>query len=293
MKKLLHEPLLHFLLIGAGLFLIFGLTRPPAGNAPNRIVVDAGQVEQLTANFTRTWMRPPTGTELAGLIDNYIRDEVYYREALTMGLDQNDPLIRRRMRQKMEFIFEDLSTASVPSDQVLTDFLKQHADRFYLEPRISFRQVYLNPDKRRNLEADASRMLADLQAGAAPETLGDPTLVGYTFHLASQSMIRRTFGKAFGQEVSILAQGKWTGPLYSGVGAHLVFISERQEGRLPDLSEIRDRVENEWLARHRREQKARAYAKLLEGYQVVIEPSNTKENSPGTAMAAPSQEVGP
>jgi len=293
MKKILHEPLLHFLLIGAALFLIFGLTRAPAGNAPNRIVVDAGQVELLTANFKRTWMRPPTETELAGLIENYVQTEVYYREALSIGLDQKDPLIRRRMRQKLEFILEDISAASEPSEQVLTDFLEQHADRFYLEPRVSFRQIYLNPDKRRDLEADASQVLADLQAGEAPQTLGDPTLMGYDFTMASQSMVRRSFGEAFGHEIFKLAPGQWSGPLFSGVGAHLVFISERREGRLPDLSEIRAQVESEWLARHRREQKARAYAKLLEGYEVVIEPAMTKEDGPGTAMAATPAEAGP
>ncbi|MGD8702370.1 MAG: hypothetical protein PVH26_08020, partial [Desulfosarcina sp.] len=156
------EPLAHFLVIGAGLFLLFGVTRGPTPDSPRRIVVDAGQVAQLTAQFQRTWMRPPTDAELAGLIDNHVRNEVFYREALAMGLDQDDPLIRRRMRQKMEFILEDLSAASEPDEQALRLFLNENADRFRLEPQVAFHQVYLNPDKHGRLEARAAQVLEDL-----------------------------------------------------------------------------------------------------------------------------------
>ena len=114
-KHLWREPLVHFLLIGAALFVLFDMTQEQGGEAPNRIVVSSGQVEQLAAQFKRTWMRPPTQDELAALVENHVREEVFYREALAMGLDQNDPLIRRRMRQKLEFILEDLSAGSSDS----------------------------------------------------------------------------------------------------------------------------------------------------------------------------------
>jgi hypothetical protein len=282
---LLREPLFHFLLIGASLFLIFGLIKVPGENKSNRIVVDAGQVEQLAATFKRTWMRPPTGTELSGLIENHVRDELYYREALAMGLDQGDPLIRRRMRQKLEFILEDLSSASEPNDQVLTKFLEQHADRFLSEPRFSFRQIYLNPDKRPYLNSDAAKMLANLQAGADPEKLGDPFLMGYTFEMTPQSVISRLFGDSFAEDIAVLVPGKWTGPLYSGVGSHLVLVTERKEGRLPKLAEVRDQVEREWLVQHRRELKNIAYQKIRQGYEVIIEPKTTGKPA-GKAMAA-------
>lgn len=108
-RKLWREPLVHFLLIGAALFVFYDQTREQGSEAPNRIVMSSGEVEQLAANFKRTWMRPPTETELSALIENYVREEVFYREALAMGLDQSDPVVRQRMRSKLEFILEDLS----------------------------------------------------------------------------------------------------------------------------------------------------------------------------------------
>jgi hypothetical protein len=286
LRKAMREPLVHFLLIGAGLFLMFSFMNGSAGEKPNRIVVSPGQVEQLAANFSRTWMRPPTEDEIAGLVREHVRDEVYYREALSMGLDQNDLLIRRRMRQKMEFILEDLTSENEPNDQVLMAFLQQHPDEFRQEPWVSFRQVYLNPDNRPNLEADAGIMLADLRAGAKPETLGDPTLVGYEFRPAPQSAIARSFGNAFAHEIVELEPGVWTGPLYSALGGHLVLVTDRRKERLPALAEIRAEVEREYLVQRRRELKDMAYRKILEGYEVVMEQSMVPNYGSGTAAAA-------
>jgi len=285
LKHVWREPLVHFLVLGTVLFLAFGLTQERGGKAPNRILVDASQVAQLAAQFSRTWLRPPTQAELTGLIESHVRDEVYYREALAMGLDQNDPLIRRRMRQKLEFILEDL-TAEEPRDEVLSAFLRQHPDGFQVEPQVSLRQLYLNPDRRRDLDGDATKMLQSLRAGAAPESVGDPTLIPYEFTLATQSEIARSFGEAFAQNVVELAPGAWNGPIHSGLGAHLVLVTERKEGRLPELSEVRSQVEREYLAQRRQELKDMAYRKLREGYEVIVEPSVTPEGTAGDAVAA-------
>ena len=285
MKLVWREPLVHFLALGAALFLVFGLTQETGGKGPKQILVDADQVEQLAAQFSRTWLRPPTEEELASLIESHVRDEVYYREALAMGLDQNDPMIRRRMRQKLEFLLEDL-TAEEPGDEVLATFLQEHRDEFQVEPRVSFRQLYLNPDRRRDLEGDAQMMLQRLRAGEAPESVGDPTLVQYELTLATQSEIARSFGEAFAQDVVALAPGAWTGPIHSGLGAHLVLVTERREGRLPELAEVRNRVAAEYLAQRRQELKDMAYRKLREGYEVIIEPATTSKDAAGTALAA-------
>jgi hypothetical protein len=281
MKTLWREPLVHFLMIGAGLFLLFGLTRDPDTNAVSRIVVSPGRIEQLAANFERTWMRPPTEAEVTGLISEFVRDEVYYREALALGLDKDDPLIRRRMRQKLEFALEDLSAEEAPSDEVLLDFLQQHQDRFTIKARVAFEQLYLNPDNHQNLKADAESILASLRAEAAPEGLGDPIMIGQKFALATQSEISRQFGGAFALEVFALNSEDWSGPLYSGLGVHLVRVTARQEGRLLTLAEIRDRIEREWQAQRRKEFKDKAYQKLLEGYEVVIEPPLASNTSTG------------
>ena len=288
MKKFWREPLVHFLLIGAGLFLVFDLTQDERPDAASRILVDPSQVEQLSAQFKRTWLRPPTEAELAGLIESYVRDEVYYREALAMGLDQDDPQVRRRMRLKLEFLLEDLTAAEPPDDEVLSAYLQQHPDRFRIEPRLTFRQVYLNPDRRPDLDVDAERILAELRAGVAPDTFGDRSMLPDEQTAVSATEIARAFGKTFAQEVVALEPGAWSGPLYSGLGAHLVLVSGRTEARLPALAEVRAEVEREYLAQRRQQLKDLAYSKLREGYEVIIEPATAPVDpvNPAGAVAA-------
>ena len=277
MKRLLREPLLLFIVIGLGFFMLRIWITNSTEPETKRITVSTDQVEQMSSEFNLTWMRPPTESEMEGIINDFVRNEVYYREALALGLDKNDLVVRRRLRQKMELIMDDLNAVGVPSDQVLTTFLQEHADIFQLEPQVSFEQVYLSPDLHLDMEADAKNMLASLRAGAAPETLSDPTLVGYEYTLATQSEIARFFGNAFARQVVELEPGVWLGPLYSGLGGQLVRVSERRDGRLPALAEVREQVEREWLALKRKELKNAAYGKLLEGYEVVIERAEDKE----------------
>jgi hypothetical protein len=285
-KRLIHEPLVHFLLIGAGLFLLFGLTRESGNDATKRIVISPSQVEQLAAQFKRTWLRQPTEEELAGLIESYVRDEVYYREAMAMGLDRNDPQVRMRMRMKLEFLLEDLTAEEAPDDEVLTAYLREHANKFSEETRVSFRQVFLNPSKHPDFEVDAKRTLEQLLAGAAPESVGDQTLLPYEYRLATQDVIARSFGEVFADDVATKAPGDWTGPIYSRLGIHLVKVSERVDGRLPELLEVRAQVERDYQAERRQELKDKAYTRLLEGYDVVIRKRTDEKSNPGEAVAA-------
>jgi len=289
MKILMREPLVHFLLVGASLFLLYQMMQTPDGNTPNRIVVDTSQVEQLVAQFKRTWMRGPTEDELALLIESHVRDEVYYREALAMGLDKDDPQVRKRMRMKLEFLLEDL-TAEEPDDEALSTFLQQHSDKYRTEPQVSFRQLYLNPDKHQDFTADAQSMLARLEQGVAPDSVGDVTMVPFEYTLVTQSEIVSAFGEDFALDVVKLAPGDWTGPLYSGLGGHLVKVTERIEGYLPELAEVRAQVERDYLAQRRQELKDMVYQKLRAGYQVVIQPPAIAEDpltkSTGGAVAA-------
>jgi hypothetical protein len=276
-SRLLREPLLHFLFIGAALFLYYDIVGEGDGEAPpKRILVNSGQVAQLAANFERTRMRQPTQDELDAMIESHVREEIFYREAMAMGLDQNDPMVRRRMRMKLEFMLEDLSGQDA-SDEVLSDFLKQNPDRFRDEAQITFRQVYLDPDRRPDLENDAAQLLSRLNGGSDPEALGDRTLVPRNYQLAPQSVIARDFGDAFAREVASLPAGEWIGPVYSPFGAHLVKIDARIDTRLPELAEIRDEVLREYLAEKREQQKNLAYEKLREDYEVTVEPLNTGE----------------
>jgi len=280
-KRFWREPLVHFLVIGAALFVFYDLTREQGSEAPNRIVVSSGQVEQLAANFERTWMREPAEAELAALVENHVREEVFYREALAMGLDQNDPLVRRRMRMKLEFILEDLSAEEV-SDEALAAFLKENSDRYRAQPQLSFEQVYLNPDRRPNIAADAKTIMARLNEGAAPESLGDPTLLPYAYTLATQNEIERALGEQFARDVVGLAPGDdWIGPVDSAFGVHLLKVSDRVDARLPELAEIRANVERDYLSQRRDELKSLAYEKLSAGYEVTIESSERGQGSGG------------
>jgi hypothetical protein len=276
LKALIKEPLFHFLLIGAVLFTAFGLKQDGNDEATNRILVNAGQINQLSAQFERTRLRPPTEPEMARLIEGFIRDEVYYREARAMGLDQDDPVVRQRMRLKLEFLLEDLATEATPDGAQLTEFMQRNPDRFRKEPRLSFTQVYLNPDKRPDLAADAVEILVRLNGGAPPENEGDRTLIEPEYRLAAQFEISRIFGAEFAQQLVGLEPGDWTGPIISGYGGHLVKISAKQAGRFPDLSEIRKQVEQEYLVEQRRNLKNATYLKLREGYEIAIETGSSQ-----------------
>ena len=205
MRKLLREPLLHFLLIGIGLFLLFELLRGGDTGAPRDIVVTEARVEALAQSFATTWMRPPTPQEITGLVDDYIAEEIYYREAIAMGLDQDDTVIRRRLRQTMEFILEDAVATAEPTDAQLQEFLTTHPEKFFEPSQLSFRQVYLNTEERgEQARVQAEQLLTELQAGRSPADLaaaGDPTLLPADMQSASPQLIADTFGSDFAAQV--------------------------------------------------------------------------------------------
>ena len=282
--RVLREPLVHFLLIGIGLFGLYSLVQPAVEDDLNRIVITSSQKDQITAQFSRTWMRPPTEDEYNSMIESYVRDEVYYREAIALGLDKDDMQIRQRMRQKLDFILEDLVVEEV-NDKTLLLFLEQHPEKFSQQTQTSFEQLYLNPDKHKDLAADAAMMLQNLRDGAIPQTLTDPTMLPYAYRLLTPSEIARQLGDKFALEVQALVPDEWAGPIYSGLGGHLVKITEQIPSSLPELAEVRSEVEREYHTQRRQQQKDIAYQKMLEGYEVVIEQT-TKGKSANKSVAS-------
>lgn len=275
-KRMLKEPLLHFLLLGAGLFVVYSLMqKPDGGGEPGEIVVTQGQIEHLASGFAKTWQRPPTPAEMTGLVRDRIREEVYYREAMAMGLDKDDTIIRRRLRQKMEFISEDIAAQAEPTRVELNAYLQAHPEKFLTEPRFSFSQVYLNPEKHGdNLASDAAQILVQLnqaESKADPATLSDAFMLGQQFTTVRSSEVANLFGKSFAAKLDELISGQWQGPVESGYGMHLVRISERTEGRLPSLEEVRDLVQQEWAHSRRLEANEQFYQDLLKRYTVTIE----------------------
>lgn len=275
MKRILREPLLHFLLLGAAIFAAYGAVSKRIGDEPGKIIVTQGQVASTVMGFTRTWQRPPTREELEGLIRDQVREEVYYREAMALGLDKDDTIIRRRLRQKMEFVTDDVVAQAQPTDAELNAYLEAHPDQFRAQ-LLTFSQVYLNPEKHgENLARDAAQLLAQLrQAGGKADVspLGDSFLLDHKFEALPASEVGKLFGEEFAAKLGRLSPGQWQGPVKSGYGVHLVFVAERTDGRLPALAEVRDAVRREWDNARRLETNEKRYEAMLKRYVVTIEP---------------------
>jgi hypothetical protein len=274
MTRLLSEPLVHFLLIGAALFTAFSAVSGRDTTPPNAIVVSAGKVEQLASLFERTWQRPPAPEELGGLITEFVREEAAYREGMALGLDRDDAIIRRRVRQKLQFVAEDLTSAAEPSDDDLAAFLVSHPDDYRLGARLSFRQVYLSPERRGDaLAGDARDLLRALEGGSSIDAgaIGDRTLLDHAYEDISISDVADRFGTEFAASVEGLAVGAWAGPIASAYGAHLVRVDAREEGRVRALSEVREQVRRDWEFEMRRQATDAFYRALVDRYDVVIE----------------------
>ena len=274
MKHILREPLVHFLLLGAALFGFYAAVNKNKATSQEDIVVSAGQIEHMVTTFARTWQRPPTTEEVKGLIDQYVREEMLSREAIKLGLEQNDTVIRRRLQQKMEFIAEDLAAAE-PTDADLAGYLAKHPDAFRQDQQLTFRHIYLNPEKHgEQLDAVANKLLADLKskdAQAGISTLGDPTLLDPAFRDEPQRRVEATFGSAFAGRLATLPVGEWSGPVISEFGTHLVFVEQRREGRVPMLDEVRPQVRREWDNTRRMEANRKFLEELLKQYEVRID----------------------
>jgi hypothetical protein len=252
-----------------------------AGAPDRRIVVNAADVAQLGELWLKRWGRPPTPEELDSLVDSRVREEVLYRHALALGLDRDDTVVRRRLAQKIEFLFQDLSELVQPSPQDLAGYLAAHEDRFREPERLTFSHVYVSRDRRGEAaEAEAERILAELRQASpdgAHAGYGDPLALPSRYSDVDHAGIARAFGTDFADRVVELEAGAWHGPLESAYGVHLVFVQTRSESRLPGLAEIEAEVRSEWSAARRRETNEAAFAKLLESYEVVVEPLRPAE----------------
>ena len=288
----LREPLVHFLAIGALLFLVFNW-RGGGGPGSTRIVITPGQIDSMIAGFGRTWQRPPTEEELKGLVDDYVREEMATREAMAMGLDRDDTIIRRRLRQKLEFLAEDTIDATPPTDAELQAWLDQHAETFRIEPEVAFRQVYLSPDRRgAAVDEDARALLAQLSAAGPSveiDAAGDSLMLPREVERSTRADVARQFGEEFADAILKVEPGRWAGPIRSGYGLHLVWVRERREGHLPGLADVRPAVEREFLADRRRRELNAMYERMLERYRVTVEqrvPPQSADASAGTPRGA-------
>lgn len=271
MMKLIKEPFIHFVLLGAALFWLYSqVNESDSEPDDNQIVISAGRIDQMTRIFYKTWQRQPSPQELKGLIDDYVLEEIYYRQAKAMGIDQDDTMIRRRLRQKLEFLSDDVAAMVKPTDEDLTVYLEEHPQKFRQDASYSFEQIYYNPKLHgEDLKKMVAGRLAWVQKGE--ELRGDRTMLPPSFELASSRVIDSTFGVGFAQSLSQLSVGQWQGPVESSFGVHLVKIEQRVDGRIPDVEEIKPALEREWANDKRMAVRKEVNERMLKGYEVVIE----------------------
>ena len=276
MRRLLQEPLLHFLILGALLFGLYSLLQGRAPKPATEIVVSRGQVQSLQAQFQRTRQRAPTSEELQGLVESWVREEIFYREGLAMGLDRDDPIVRRRVAQKLEFI-ADGASPTPPTAAELQAWLDAHADKYQIEPRYTLRQIYFDVARHgEKLDAAVAAVAAvrrALDAGQTPA--GDPTLLPPALEKARASEVTRVFGKEFADALKALPINTWQGPLRSGFGVHLVRLSAIEAGRRATLDEARAEVERDLLHARTAQSNAAHYEKLRARYTVRIDSIGT------------------
>jgi peptidyl-prolyl cis-trans isomerase C len=304
LRRWLGEPLLHFLLIGAALFAAYAaLNRNPDDQKDQRrIVITADDLSQMTIATLAQGRSAPTIEQMRNLLEAKIREEVLYREALSMGLDKGDVIVKRRMLQKMDFLAEDLSDLREPSREELQAWFKNNAQRFVYPPRISFRHLYFSFDKHGAKTADAAaRALKEIVGKPAdsPEAaaLADPFMFRDYYADRSPDQVGTEFGGKFERSVFDLKPGSWLGPLESGFGWHLVFVDSLTPGRVPEFAEVESEVKSEWIKDQRAEFKRKAYEAMKTRYEIVLPAERAIEaacsgnptKGPGTNSTPPNE----
>ncbi len=275
-RSLWREPLLHFLLIGLLLFLLYDLVAPPSQEG-SRITVDQAAIATLAQQFTATWSRAPTTSEMDELIKAYVRDEVMFREGVALGLAKDDAVIKRRVRQKLEVLAEEEGGTGAPTDAQLGAYLSENADKFRRPAVLSLQQVLFDPDELGNeLESTLAAALVALNQGDNPQTHGKGSLLPSRLEARPLDLVAREFGPDFANALSDAPLGQWFGPVPSAFGVHLVRIGERKPGYLPSLEESRKQVASEWESDRRKAAVEANYQRLLQDYEVVIDAGNTE-----------------
>jgi peptidyl-prolyl cis-trans isomerase C len=267
LKITLREPLVHFFMAGALIFLLFPGSSDDVD--ARRITVSEAQVTRLATIWAQTWQRPPSPQELDGLIRDFIKEEVYYREGLRLGLDSDDAIVRRRIRAKMETIATSEAEVRTPDDQILRDWINRNPARYASNPAYSFDHVYVS-GQGEDAQARAAALLPQLPLSDAAD-LGDPISLPRSFEATSKAEVARQFGDAFAGALATQPVGRWAGPVTSGFGLHLVHVRSVTPGATAPFATVRQQAENDWRSETRAAREAKAYQSLLNSYNIVIE----------------------
>ncbi|MEP3052436.1 MAG: peptidylprolyl isomerase [Erythrobacter sp.] len=261
----MREPLVHFLVAGAAIFALFAWRGEPVDPSSRTIIVDQVVQAQIVQRFEQTLGRVPTDAELDQQIEQFVRDEVLYREALRLGLDQDDIVVRRRLATKMDLAASAAAEAAVPSEEVLRDWYSENISRYASAERVDFDQIYFGK------LAGAEEALRLLRDSADWEALGDPISLPSSLVRSADQDIRDRFGTEFTENLKQMEQGSdWQGPIPSGFGWHLVRVTRRQTSEASDFDDVRSQVENDWRSSNIAERKETAYELLRAAYRVEV-----------------------
>jgi hypothetical protein len=274
LQALLREPLMHFLLIGAALFLVFDQVGDPV-EVDNRIVISQADLDILANDWLRRTGRPPSPQQVEQQLRQYIREQVLSREAVNLGLDRDDVIIRRRLAQKMQFLFDDLGQVPDPTDADLNVFMSKHVERFTLPATLSFRHIFLDPDSRGEaIQDQAQQLISRLQeSNAVVDTseLGDPILLPLQFDNQTRLQISNLLGDEFAGQVYSLPVNRWSGPVASGYGLHLVYVHSRTAARVQPLAEAQQSVIRQWRAEKQQELNDLFYQGIHQRYEIILD----------------------
>lgn len=302
-SRLFAEPLIQFVLIGACIYGAYGLFgAAEISDADLTVVVDANRLNGFVAQWKARWNRPPTREELDGIVNAYIREEILYRQAVSMGLDKDDTVTRRRMAQRLEFLTSDLARLAEPADGELEKYFIENLAQFTAPGSITFLQLFFNPDQRNEATLDdAKQVLSQFEAAGVPdpETLdaGDRLMLQRYHDATSEVEIGKQFGSGFADAVVELEPGRWHGPILSAYGVHLVYVYERREAPEPDFEEVRPLVLEKWQVMRMKKFNEDFFAALRSRYEIIIEdarlePGSVLEIDRGAENADPGAGVG-
>jgi len=273
MQKLLREPLLHFLLLGAGLFFLYSFLNPAEQQIENNVIrIEESDVQRLMKAYEQNWNAPPDSATLKSLLKEEIKAEVFYREALRMQLDHNDEIIRRRLKQKYEFLVKDLADSQQPNDAELKAFYDKNSDLYIAATKISFSQIYFSPDKRENPRGDALTLLNQLiqkkEKNSNLKGLGDAFHLQQYFAERDYNDVRQLFGQDFAKTIFALDKEGWVDPISSGYGIHLVNITAIQNESITPFVEVKNKVIGDWKIAQQQLYNEQLYENLLKKYEV-------------------------
>lgn len=277
--RFIRDPLFHFLLAGAALYIAYGAIYPgeQAEMADEKtVVVTTGEIDWMASSWQKRWNRPPTKDELDGLVSQHIRETVLYREAIAMGLDKDDVVLRRRLAQKLEFLSQDMLQPEAPTDDVLKVYFNENIDRYRGADTVTMSHVFFDPDKRGDMTLeDANVTKAELialkDAPVNAKAFGDAFLLQSYYPQITQAELAKLFGSGFAAPVFELGKDIWVGPVLSGYGTHLVYLHEKTVQSNPSFDKVAEAVLVDWVDEQRKELNERFVNALMDRYTVVVE----------------------